>query len=290
MRPISFSKILIFQEKISAVEDVFIEDNFVYHLDGQDFKTSGKIKISGRAKGELDSYDFSENVDVDCLLSLAAIDCLGDLRLQFKDYMVYIDERIVRFNLRYELFGNGEKVLAFKEIGSEAVEEKVLKALNRSFEVPTEDEDRVEDSAKMIKDLISSGELDIIGAENLLPLLSAESEDLDPEEIVIPTPIDESAINPEIKVEVVQEVEPIATVEKKDQEVVPVAPATTIPEAKDKLFAEESYVIGFFFVKVDKDGESYESLAQRFKIDPEALREANKTKPLSRGQLVKIPK
>lgn len=300
MRPITFSKILIFQEKISAVEDVFIEDSFVYRLEGQDFKTTGQIKISGRAKGELDSYDFSEKVDVDCLLSLAAIDCLSDLRLQFKDYMVYLDERIVRFNLRYELYGNGEKVLAFKEIAGEVVEEKVLKALNRSFGNAEDERDPTAVEAKKIQDLIASGELDIIGAENLLPLLAADSEPLEAEEIKLPSPINEESVAPAVPLES-KPFEPAAAAEPAPtfkppltlSEAVPEPPVEAekaVPAAKESLFGPENYVVSFFFVKVDKDDETYDSIAGRFNVDPQALRDANRTKPLSRGQLVKIPK
>lgn len=313
MRPITFSKILIFQEKISAVEDVFIEDSFVYRLEGQDFKTTGQIKISGRAKGELDSYDFSEKVDVDCLLSLAAIDCLSDLRLQFKDYMVYLDERIVRFNLRYELYGNGEKVLAFKEIAGEVVEEKVLKALNRSFGNAENERDSTAVEAKKIQDLIASGELDIIGAENLLPLLAADSEPLEAEEIKLPSPINEESVAPAVPLEskpIEPEPLPAAAAEPAPtfkppltlSEAVPEPPVgaekavpaeevkAEAPAAKESLFGPENYVVSFFFVKVDKDDETYDSIAGRFNVDPQALRDANRTKPLSRGQLVKIPK
>lgn len=108
MKPITFTKSFIFEENIVKVQDFLVEDDFSYEIKDSDLSISGKISGSGSAKSEVDTYPFTFIIDVDCLLSLAKIDCLTDLKLRFKDYKSTIDGKLLTLTIRYELFGNGE--------------------------------------------------------------------------------------------------------------------------------------------------------------------------------------
>ena len=45
MRPITFNKAIILKNMIIGVENIYIEDNFNYSMDGNDLKILGKITI-----------------------------------------------------------------------------------------------------------------------------------------------------------------------------------------------------------------------------------------------------
>lgn len=274
MRPITFTKLMVFKSKVQSLADIYIENDINYDLNGSELKARGSIIISGIAKFELEETRFEERLEVDCELALSKIDCSKDLGLKFKDYTVVIDERLVRFNLRYELIGNGEKLLSFKEVGDEVLEEQVLKALNRDYQEEKESEAAI--NTKKIKELLKSGELDIVGAEDLLPILSSEVDDIKEEELALePVKVIEE---PPLKVEVplVQE-EIISKPEESEKK-------------ESALFKEEKYEVAFFFIKVSKECSSYRDISAKFKIPEEALRSANSNKELFEGKLVKIPK
>lgn len=281
MRPITFTKLMVFKSKVLSLADIYIENDINYDLRESELKAKGSIIISGIAKFELEETKFEERLEVDCELTLSKIDCGKDLGLKFKDYTVVIDERLVRFNLRYDLVGNGEKLLSFKEIGDEVLEEQVLKALNRDYNDSEASETTA--NAKKIKELFKSGELDIVGAEDLLPILSSDVEDIKEEELAVePVKIIEEA---PIEIEVPLVDEPI---EKKEVELV--SPSLANKTKESGLFKEEKYEIAFFFVKATKDCCSYKDISAKFLIPEEALRSANNNKDLFEGKLVKIPK
>lgn len=134
MRPITFNKAIILKNMIIGVENIYIEDNFNYSMDGNDLKILGKITIKYLVNDGLNKKEEETDIDVDCVLTLAKIDCKKDLSLRFKDYKVIMDEHLLRFYLHYDLVGNGEKIISFQEIAPCMKEEKIIAAMNKNYE------------------------------------------------------------------------------------------------------------------------------------------------------------
>ena len=84
MRPITFNKAIILKNMIIGVENIYIEDNFNYSMDGNDLKILGKITIKYLVNDGLNKKEEETDIDVDCVLTLAKIDCRKDLKKALK--------------------------------------------------------------------------------------------------------------------------------------------------------------------------------------------------------------
>jgi len=276
MRPITLSRLIVFPEKVQSIKDVYIEDDIKYDMNQNDLKCQGKVKINFKVNFELESKNCTEVIDLDVVLSLAKIDCAQDLKLQFKDYIVTFDERLVKFTLRYELLGNGEKVISFKEVADEKIEEDLMKAMNRN------DEEEYKVDSNMINELLNSENVEVIGADELVPLTTENVEPI--EEISEDTnePIEEiePVIVSKIEARSLKEENKNSSEEVKD---------TSSEKKNEKLF-KETYKIAYFFYKVDKEEVTYEDIANKFNVDLTLLKNNNKDEKLFKGKLVKIPK
>ncbi|HBD06557.1 MAG TPA: hypothetical protein DCY93_04025 [Firmicutes bacterium] len=270
MRPITLSRLIVFPEKVQSIKDVYIEDDIKYDMNQNDLNCKGKVKINFKVNFELESKNCTEVIDLDVVLSLAKIDCAQDLKLQFKDYIVTFDERLVKFTLRYELLGNGEKVISFKEVADEKIEEDLMKALNRN------DEEEYKVDQEMINELLNSENVEVIGADELVPLTTDNVEPI--EEVKE----EESSI--ELEPVIVSKVEERNIDENKEQ-----TKDISSEKKNEKLF-KETYKIAYFFYKVDREEVTYEDIANKFNVDLDLLKSNNKDEKLFKGKLVKIPK
>ena len=151
MRPITFNKAIILKNMIIGVENIYIEDNFNYSMDGNDLKILGKITIKYLVNDGLNKKEEETDIDVDCVLTLAKIDCKKDLSLRFKDYKVIMDEHLLRFYLHYDLVGNGEKIIS---------------AMNKNYENKIDKE-----SIAKIQELLKDEDVEVI---TTLPLEKKE--------------------------------------------------------------------------------------------------------------------
>lgn len=319
MKPITFTKSFIFDQDIVKVTDLLVEDDFSYDIRKGDLLIRGQISGSGSAKSELDVFPFTFSIDVDCLLALTLIDCLSDLRLQFKEYRTAIDGKLVTLTLKYELFGNGEpyKEVVTKE--SPEFEENLLRALGGT-DAPGAAPLLDSSLRAAIADIID-GDVEVISTlETLEPLDSTVAPDLDDEvEIKIEAPelegvkreekpapeTEEPSAPSEPKMTVApaekdKDLKSESTVEPSKPEIKPESKSQDEPkfeqkqvsecviETKEELFAEK-YEIAYLFYKV-KAGDDYQTIARLFKADPELLRSENRGKDLQDGTLVKIPR
>lgn len=277
MKPITFTKSFIFDQDIVKVTDLLIEDDFLYEIKETDLVIKGKITGSGSAQSELDQFPLSFIIDVDCILSLTKIDCLTDLKLRFKDYRVNLDKKLVNLTLRYELLGNGEpyKEVITKE--NKDLQRDLYNAVQSTL--PKEPEPFLDAAFKEKLEGIIGEDVEVISTfDSLEPLTSFDvNEDnkmIVEEELPVLTPSE---------MEVVLETpKPIDVVEEKPL-VVPEAPK------RDSIFKEERYAVAYIYYKA-KDGDTYESIANIFKIDSDKLVRENQNKALKFGALVKIPK
>lgn len=302
MKPITFSKSFIFDQDIIKVQDLLVEDDFSYEIKETDLVISGKITGSGSAKSELDLYPFSFAIDVDCLLSLAKIDCLTDLKLNFKEYKTAIDGKLVTVTLKYELFGNGEpyKDVVTKE--DKDFQRELYEAV--SAQLPAEPQPFLDSEFKAKIDEIVGSDVEIISTlESLEPLDSFEDLDEDDSTIEFEPPAEIET--PVIDAEPIPFPEPVEKPVFRDTvEELPVMSPTDIKKdpieqsasekpmvvsaKKSDLFSTEKYEIAYLYYKV-KEGEDYESVADKFHKDPTLLRSCNASKTLKDGVLLKIP-
>ena len=65
MRPITFNKAIILKNMIIGVENIYIEDNFNYSMDGNDLKILGKITIKYLVNDGLNKKEEETDIDVD---------------------------------------------------------------------------------------------------------------------------------------------------------------------------------------------------------------------------------
>ncbi len=274
MRPITLSRLIVFPEKVQSIKDVYIEDDIKYEMNQNDLTCKGKIKINFKVNFELESKNCTEVIDLDVILSLAKIDCAQDLKLQFKDYIVTFDERLVKFTLRYELLGNGEKVISFKEVADEKIEEDLMKALNRN------DEEEYKVDPDMINELLNSENVEIIGADELVPLTTDNVEPIEE--------VNEEETSKELDPVIVSKIEE-RSIDENKEEVKEKTEDVSVEKKSEKLF-KETYKIAYFFYKVDKEELSYEDIAAKFNVDLNLLKNNNKDEKLFKGKLVKIPK
>ncbi len=273
MRPITFNRLIVLPEHIVSIKDVYIEDDIHYSMDKEELKCKGFIKINFKANFELETKEMNERIDVDVTLSLAKIDCAQDLKLQFKDYIVNIDDHLLRFTIRYELLGNGEKVISYKEVGDMKLEDDLMKALVRS-DVEVESFKDVSDS---IERIIANEGVEVIG-EELVPLTENSVSDIEMSELEEVT-IDKLN-NDKVSSRELSEEAMATSSDLKGSE---------IKEEKNTLF-KEKYDISYFFYKVLDENTSYEDIANKFDIDVTELRKMNKDGDLYKGKLVKIVK
>ena len=166
MRPITFNKVIILKNMRIGVENIYIEDNFNYSMDGNDLKILGKITIKYLVNDGLNKKEAETDIHVDCVLTLAKIDCKKDLSLRFKDYKVIMDEHLLRFYLHYDLVGNGEKIISFQEIAPCMKEEKIIAAMNKNYENKIDKE-----SIAKIQELLKDEDVEVI---TTLPLEKKE--------------------------------------------------------------------------------------------------------------------
>lgn len=261
MRPITFNRLIVLKEHVVSVKDVYIEDDLNYSIENSELTCKGNIKIKFNVNYELEVKAYEEKIDVEVVLSLAKIDCEQDLKLQFKDYIVNIDDHLIKFIIRYELLGNGEKIIAFKEVADSHVENDLMLALLRK----DKDVESFVETSSMIEDLIDSKDVEVIGAEDLVPLTS--------ENVLIDETISESEDTKE----------DVAEIRSEDNI------KTSVEEKHQPLF-KEKFDISYFFYKVPDDETSYEDLAKKFNIDLNRLKQDNLDTPLYKGKLIKINK
>ena len=253
MKPITFTKSFIFEENIVKVQDFLVEDDFSYEIKDSDLSISGKISGSGSAKSEVDTYPFTFIIDVDCLLSLAKIDCLTDLKLRFKDYKSTIDGKLLTLTIRYELFGNGE---VYKDVimTSSTVIEDVNPAIDSNFKEKIEK--------------ILDEKVEVISTLDELKPLDSFSKEIDE--------IEEAKIQP---------IPFVAPIEKYDDR--KNVEDNKIEENKETIF-KEKYVVTYIYYKV-KDSDNYSNVSEKFKVSEKDLRDCNSSKDIRPGMLLKIP-
>lgn len=261
MRPITFNRLIVLKEHVVSVKDVYIEDDLNYSIENSELTCKGNIKIKFNVNYELEVKAYEEKIDVEVVLSLAKIDCEQDLKLQFKDYIVNIDDHLIKFIIRYELLGNGEKIIAFKEVADSHVENDLMLALLRK----DKDVESFVETSSMVEDLIDSKDVEVIGAEDLVPLTS--------ESVSIDETIREDEDIKEGATEIRREDNLEVSVEEKHQ----------------PLF-KEKFDISYFFYKVPDEKTSYEDLAKKFNVDLNRLKKDNLDSPLYKGKLIKINK
>lgn len=261
MRPITFNRLIVLKEHVVSVKDVYIEDDLNYSIENSELTCKGNIKIKFNVNYELEVKAYEEKIDVEVVLSLAKIDCEQDLKLQFKDYIVNIDDHLIKFIIRYELLGNGEKIIAFKEVADSHVENDLMLALLRK----DKDVESFVETSSMVEDLIDSKDVEVIGAEDLVPLTS--------ESVSIDETIREDEDIKEGATEIRREDNLEVSVEEKHQ----------------PLF-KEKFDISYFFYKVPDEKTSYEDLAKKFNVDLNRLKQDNLDTPLYKGKLIKINK
>lgn len=277
MKPITFTKSFIFDQDIQKVTDLLIEDDFLYEIKETDLVIKGKITGSGSAQSELDQFPLSFIIDVDCILSLTKIDCLTDLKLRFKDYRVNLDKKLVNLTIRYELLGNGEpyKEVVTKE--SKDLQRELYDAVQSTL--PKEPEPFLDASFKEKLDEILGEDVEVISTfDSLEPLTSFDAHE-DTKMMVE----EEMPVLEPIKMEVALENPKPVNIEEEKPVVIPIMPK------KESIFKEERYAVAYIYYKA-KNGDSYESIANIFKIDPSKLILENQNKVLKFGSLVKIPK
>lgn len=267
MKPITFTKSFIFEENIVKVQDFLVEDDFSYEIKDSDLSISGKISGSGSAKSEVDTYPFTFIIDVDCLLSLAKIDCLTDLKLRFKDYKSTIDGKLLTLTIRYELFGNGEvyKDVITKE--DKSLQRKLYDTMTSSTVI--EDVNPAIDSNFKEKiEKILDEKVEVISTLDELKPLNSFSKEIDE--------IEEAKIQP---------IPFVAPIEKYDDR--KNVEDNKIEEKKETIF-KEKYVVTYIYYKV-KDSDNYSNVSEKFKVSEKDLRNCNSSKDIRPGMLLKIP-
>lgn len=274
-----FDKKINLEEAPDKVNSVVLENSFDYVHLNDGVHVSGKIGISGECKCQEHVIPFVDTLDVDLIVPSENIGHLKGLKLIVDNYDCHIVDDSINFRIKCNLSGydedkeNFEVEEAFKEFASDNSEKLIQEFRDTLSE---EEANKLENLMKDDVDVfVNNSEDEVQTLEEEIPDLAEEGNEVYPfipyeEE---PVKVD-STVNNEAIENVINETKAM-NVEK--------------PVEQNSLFGTERFVVFSRFYRC-VSGDSYESIALKYEIDPYDLKDLNKNKIISEGTLIQIPR
>ena len=276
-----FDKKINLEEAPDKVNSVVLENSFNYVHLNDGIRVSGKIGISGECKCQEHIIPFVDTLDVDLIVPSENIGHLKSLKLVIDNYDCHIVDDSINFRIKCNLSGydedkeNFEIEEAFKEFTDENPEKLV-----KEFRDTLSDED-AEKLEHLMKDdvevFVNNSEDEVQTLEEEIPSLGEEENAVYPFIPYEDEPIEVNSVaNSEAIDNVINETKEMN--ENKKEEL-----------NHNTLFGNERFVVFSRFYRCVK-GDTYETIALKYELNPYDLKDLNKNKVISEGTLIQIPR
>ncbi len=252
-------KTITFESDIQKVDSIIIDDHFNYVTLYEGIRIQGTIDISAVAHNESEDYPFTTSIDVDIMCPNEEMCLARGFSLHVDDSSYEISDHAVIFHVKCVIIGQEkvEESLAIEQLSDKAYLELneapfELAFMERNNYISQKEADELEQLLKKEVDMevISTVEMEPLTSD--IPLIDETNK---PQEVII---------------------------EDKNERKIS-------SENPQKWFQEEPVVITCRYYVVKKD-DTYQSLAQKFKIDEGELQILNKNQTLKKGMLIRIKK
>ena len=275
-----FDKKINLEEAPDKVNSVVLENSFNYVHLNNGIHVSGKIGISGECKCQEHTIPFIDTLDVDLIIPSENIGHLKSLKLVVDNYDCHIVDDSINFRIKCNLNGydedkeNFEVEEAFKEFVNEDSEKLVQEFRDN---LTDEEAEKLENLMKDDVDVfVSNSEDEVHTLEEDIPSLNEEENAVYPFVPYEDEPVEvDSTINNDAIDNVINETKAMNA----EKEI----------EKPNSLFTSERFVVFSRFYRC-VSGDTYETIALKYDINPYDLKDLNKNKVISEGTLIQIPR
>ncbi|MCH5172063.1 MAG: hypothetical protein J1F31_04495 [Erysipelotrichales bacterium] len=276
-----FDKKINLEEAPDQVNSVVLENSFDYVHLNSGVHVSGKIGISGECKCQEHVIPFVDTLDVDLIVPSENIAHLKSLKLVIDNYDCHIVDDSIHFRIKCNLNGydedkeNFQVEQAFKDF-VDGDSEKLVQEFRDTLS--QEEAEKLENLMKDDVDIfVNNSEDEVQTLEEDIPSLSEEENDVYPFVPYEDNPVEvDSSVNNEAIDNVINETK-AKTVEKE------------IETNQNSLFGNERFVVFSRFYRC-VSGDTYETIALKYDLNPYDLKDLNKNKVISEGTLIQIPR